>query len=382
MRILLTGGGSGGHLFPLIAIARSIKKFAPRYGILEYGVLDLKFLYVGPKDDWIQELLEKEKIKGKIILSGKIRRDFSISSIIANLKDIFYLFIGFFQALYRVWQFMPDIIVGKGGYGSFSVLLVGIIYRIPLVIHESDTVPGFTNRFFSYFAKKIIVSFLQTKKYFPKQKIIVSGNPIRREILEGTKQKARETFGLSPDRPTLFIIGGSQGARTINDLILSVLPELLSKYQIIHQAGKRNFKEVNLEAHVVLEGSENKIFYHSFPFLDERQAANAYTVADLIISRAGSGTIFEIAASEKPSIIIPLSTAAAGHQLKNAYAFAKNGATIVLEEQNLTPNLFLNRVASLLENPEKIKEISKKAKEFSKPKAAKKIAEVVLKLIT
>lgn len=120
MRILLTGGGSGGHLFPLIAIARSIKKFAPRYGILEYGVLDLKFLYVGPKDDWIEELLNKEKIKGKIILSGKMRRDFSFSSIIFNIKDIFNLFIGFFQALYWVWQFMPDIIVGKGGYGSFS----------------------------------------------------------------------------------------------------------------------------------------------------------------------------------------------------------------------------------------------------------------------
>ena len=206
--------------------------------------------------------------------------------------------------------------------------------------------------------------------------MIFVGNPIRESILEGSKEEAKRIFNLKGGKPVLLIIGGSQGARIINDTLLIILSDLLKDFEVIHQTGTANFKEVKEESEVILN-EENKSFYHPMGFLDEDFFPHAYAISDLIISRAGAGSIFEIAALSKPSILIPLSKSANDHQLKNAYAYAENGAALVLEESNFTSHFFLERIKFLFSEPQRLKEMSQKAREFSTPSSAGILAEYI-----
>lgn len=374
MKILFTGGGTGGHIFPIIAISREIKRIYPYEQ-------ELQFFYLGPKDDFGSLLLAQEGIKVKTIITGKIRRYFSLSSLFLNFIDIcFKIPIGLIQAFFQIFFLAPDLIFSKGGYGSFPVVIAGWILDVPIFLHESDISPGFANKFLSRFALEIFVSFPRTE-YFPPKKMILVGNPIRREILDGFKEEAKRIFNLSGEKPVILILGGSQGAQRINDVILEILPEILTDFELIHQAGEKNFKEVEAEAKVVLPENLRK-YYHLFPFLKEREIKHAYKISDLIVARAGSGTIFELASLGKPSILIPLPEAAQNHQLKNAYCFARQGATVVIEEGNFTPHFFLEKARYLLSRPEELKEMGEKAKQFSRPRAAKIIAEYIVDYLT
>jgi UDP-N-acetylglucosamine--N-acetylmuramyl-(pentapeptide) pyrophosphoryl-undecaprenol N-acetylglucosamine transferase len=250
---------------------------------------------------------------------------------------------------------------------------------VPIFLHESDVIPGAVNRFLAHFALEVFTSFPNTP-YFPKKKIILVGNPIRRELLEGNLETARNFFGLSGKKPILFILGGSQGAQRINDLILEILPDLLRDFELIHQCGKKNFQQVEAEAKVVTPPELLK-FYHLFPFLNEEELKNAYLASDLIISRAGSGVIFEIAAFGKPSILIPLPESAQEHQIKNAYTFAQSGATIVIEEENFTGHFFLERLKYLFSYPRILEKMSFCARDFSRPRAAQIIATYLLEYL-
>jgi UDP-N-acetylglucosamine--N-acetylmuramyl-(pentapeptide) pyrophosphoryl-undecaprenol N-acetylglucosamine transferase len=373
MKILFTGGGTGGHVLPIVALTREILRIYPQEKI--------QFFYLGPKDEFGEIFLSNEGIEIKRVLAGKIRRYKDWKSIAQNLVDcLFKIPAGIFQAFFYIFFLNPDLIFSKGGFGSIPGVIAGWVLRAPIFLHESDATPGLANRFLSKFALETFVSFPKTE-WFPPSRMILIGNPIRREILEGSGEKAKKLFELSNKKPVILILGGSQGAQRINDKILEILSELLTNFELIHQCGEKNFKEVRAEAKVVITEDLEK-YYHLFPFLKEEALKHAYRAADLIVSRAGSGSIFEIAAVSKPSILIPLPEAAQDHQIKNAYAYAENGACLVMEEANFTPRFFLEKLKYFFANPEELKKMQKGAKKFARPGAAKIIAEYLVSYLT
>jgi len=358
MKILFTGGGSGGHIFPIIAVARELRKVYPQ---------DIRFFYIGPRDDFASVLLSQEGIEVKAIWAGKVRRYLTVVSLIQNLFDVFIKIpIGILQSF----------IFSKGGFGSLPPIIAGWLLQTPIFLHESDVAPGAANRFLSRLAKKVLVSFPNTE-YFSLSKMILVGNPIRREMLDESEAVAQDFFKITNKKPIILILGGSQGAQRINDEILEVLSELLQEFELIHQTGVKNFKQIEAEAKVVISKDLEK-YYHPFPFFREQELKKAYRLADLIVSRAGAGSIFEIAALAKPSILVPLSEAAQNHQIKNAYSYAQNGASQVLEEANFTSHFFLEKLKTLFAHPLELEKMSQAAQEFAKPLAATNIAKDIV----
>jgi len=372
MKILFTGGGTSGHVFPIVAIVREIRRLYPK---ASQGV-PLEFYYVGPKDELNLIYLSQEDFIIKKIVSGKLRRYFSFQNFIDILFKIPF---GFLQSLFLLTTIKPNLVFSKGGSGSIAVTYAAGLLKIPVFLHESDVVPGLSNQKTAKWAKKIFISFPGTE-YFDAKKTILTGNPIRKEILDGDKQKSSEIFNLTLSKPIILITGGSQGAGAINDFVLLILNNLLKDYEVIHVTGRQNLNEISAEAQVV-EDKELIRYYHPVGFLDEEKIKHAYKSADLIISRAGSGSIFEIAANGKPSILIPLPSAAADHQSKNAYRYAEAGASIVFEQENLTPNFFMDNIQLLFAHPEKLKQMSDSAFGFSKPMAARTIAREILEFL-
>lgn len=370
MRILLTGSGGGGHIIPLIAVVKELKILANKIGIF-----DLEFMYLGPKieQEFSRQLLKKEGIKIKSIKAYKLRRYFSIF----NFIDIINIPIGFIQSIFIILLFMPKIVFSKGGYGSVPVVIVNWLYFIPVIIHESDTIPGKATILTAKFAKKILVGFSKTLKYFPINKTAVVGNPVRIELLEGDGLKAKEKFSITSDKPIILIMGGSQGSKKINDVILNTLPELIKKYEIIHLTGEKNYKQTAQEAQVMIP-KNFEIFYHSYPSLKD-EMKDAYAISSVIISRSGASSIFEIALIGKPNILIPIKNSANDHQRENAYEINKFKGTIILEEDNLTPHLLLVSIEQLVNDKKLRMEMSKSLKDFSTPKAAENIAKEIFK---
>ncbi|MFH1401885.1 MAG: UDP-N-acetylglucosamine--N-acetylmuramyl-(pentapeptide) pyrophosphoryl-undecaprenol N-acetylglucosamine transferase [Parcubacteria group bacterium] len=371
MKILFTGGGTAGHIIPLIAVAREIRKIYPKK--------DLRFSYIGPKDNFGSLLLSQEGIKIRGIFAGKIRRYFNLKAFFQNIFDIFLKIpLGIIQSLFYIFFFSPDIIFSKGGYGALPATISGWLLRVPIFLHESDVAPGKTNIFLSKFAMEIFVSFPVKKiEHLPKNKIIFVGNPIRRELMEGSLKEAEEFFKLTHEKPVVLIMGGSQGAQRINYMILEILPELVSDFEIIHQCGEKNQKQIETESKIMIKKEMEK-YYHIVPFLKERELKLAYAAAQAVVSRAGANSIFEIAALGKPSILIPLWESAQNHQFKNAYAYSENGACLVIEESNLTPRFFLEKLKFLVFRPGEMKKMQKSAVEFSRPYAGKIIADYIV----
>ncbi len=370
MRILLTGGGTGGHLYPLVAVTRALKQIAEKEKIT-----DFRLFFIGPNGN-SKQVIQEEGVKAFTIRTGKIRRYWSL----LNFVDLFKTLWSVLRVIWKLFWLYPDVIFSKGGYGSFPVVVACRLLRVPLIIHESDVTPNISNRFAKKFAKRIALSFAETKKYFPAGKIALTGNPIRREIIGGDKEVAATLFDLGGVKPVILILGGSQGSERINEIIIQSLKRLVKIAEIIHQTGELNFKDVRAEGMVELhdlEENEQKR-WHPYSFLDEDKMASALLVSDLIISRAGGGGIFEIAASAKPSILVPLGGAAQEHQRANAYAYARTGAATVIEETNLTPNLLLVEIEKILNNAERSQEMSRKAKEFSRMDAAETIAREII----
>jgi UDP-N-acetylglucosamine--N-acetylmuramyl-(pentapeptide) pyrophosphoryl-undecaprenol N-acetylglucosamine transferase len=369
VKILFTGGGSGGHLMPIIAISRELRR--------SYDGKDLELYYMGPEDKIGDVILAQESIKALHVGGGKVRRDKGAGSFFKNFYDVFIKTPRGILKAFRILFFVnPDVIFSKGGYGAFPTTMAGRLLRIPIFIHESDIIPGKANSAAEKFAVEIFTSFPYTRD-FPPKKVLLVGNPIRREILSGSKEEAKVLFDLQGGKPLLLILGGSQGATRINDMLLVILDQALNDFEIIHQTGDNNINQVQNEAEIVMS-EQNAPFYHPVGFLGETNLHHAYAAVDLIISRAGSGSIFEIAALGKPSILIPLPESAQNHQAANAYAYAQNGAAIVLEQPNLQPNFFLQRVKDILYSSGEIQRMSEGAANFARPNAAKVIAEYIL----
>ncbi len=366
-RIVLTGGGSGGHIYPLLAIADELKKIPQ----------EIEVYYVGPRSSLQSEFLERD-IPVRTILGSKIRRYASIG----NVFDVPKFFISIIQALARLYTLMPDLVFSKGGTGAFPVVFAAWFYRIPVVIHESDATPGLTNRLSAKFSKKICVSFEGAESFFPKKKTVTTGNPIRGELIQASKIQTSERklpLGFKEEMPLLFILGGSQGSVRINRFVLDNLDKLLQNFQLYHQVGSANVEESELLADSMIGqlDSETKHRYKMAGFMSVREMETAYGAADLVISRSGASDIFEIAAFGKPSILIPLSESANDHQRIDAYEYAKGGAAVVVEESNLSLHVVESQIGRILNDKDAYAAMSAAAKIFSKPDAAKAIVGVI-----
>jgi UDP-N-acetylglucosamine--N-acetylmuramyl-(pentapeptide) pyrophosphoryl-undecaprenol N-acetylglucosamine transferase len=363
-KIIFTGGGTGGHVFPIIAIAQTIRE--------KDSSIDMS--YIGPKDFTTSVFLPGAKIKASYIFSGKIRRYFSPRALASNIIDIFFnIPIGFIHSFILLFFKMPDLIVSKGGYGSIPVIFAGLILRIPIFIHESDVAPGLANRIASRFAKKIFTSFdAEITEYFPKKKIIQTGGPVRKSIINWNKE---DVLKLKGGKDVIFVIGGSQGSERINDVIFQSLSELLKDFEVIHQTGMKDINRAKNES-IAMVDKELLEYYHPYFFLDEKEIACAYNLSDIVVGRSGGGMISEVSSIGKPSILIPLNESAQNHQAKNAYAYTKNGACLVLEEPNFTDHFLLEKLKTI--NRE---EMSQAAKEFSPFNASDKISEEIIEYL-
>ena len=367
-RIVLAGGVSGGHTFPLIAVAHSLRKRFPD------GV---DFLFIGSKGQIESQSMADENIPAQYVWTGKMRRYFSL----LNFSDPFKVPIGVIQALWKLFVYMPDVVFAKGGSASVPVVIAAWIYQIPVVIHDSDAVAGRANRFLARFATRIAIAYPSAEKYFPKGKTALTGNPVREEILQGDVTRAMSTFGLSSQKPTLLILGGSQGATILNESVLRILPELLRQgIQIIHQTGKENYEAI---LSVVRENGIEPVTsgYVVRDFLTVTELADALAVASLVLSRAGAGSIAELAATKKAVILVPLLNAANDEQRMNAYDIAGIGGAIVLEEPNLGEHILLQKINELMSNQELRTAMGEKIHVFYHPDAADTLADGLATII-
>lgn len=369
MKIVFTTGGTGGHFYPVIAIAEQVNKIIDRDKIVQ---AKLYYFSDAPYD---KAALFDNGIVYKNIPAGKLRLYFSFQ----NFFDLFKTATGIVNAFLQLFSIFPDVVVGKGGYASFPTLFAARMLGIPVVIHESDSYPGRVNIWAGKFAKRVAVSFPEAAQYFPKDRVAYSGQPIRTEIDQAAKDGVHEFFKLDPSIPTILIIGGSLGAQVINDAIIDSLPTLVDRYQILHQTGVANFEQVKNTAGIVLGNNVNKARYQPFPFMNNLQLRMASGAAEVVISRGGS-MIFEIASWGVPSIIIPITKSNGDHQRKNAYTFAASGGGIVMEEANLTGSVLASELERLTSNKERLEKMKQAAQAFVVKDAALHIAEEIVKI--
>lgn len=368
MKIIFTGGGTGGHFYPIISIAQAVNRISKEKKLIKPSMFFFSPTPYNPG------LLYDNDIEYKKSSAGKLRKYFSL----LNITDLFKTAWGVLNALIDVFDIYPDVVFGKGGFGSFPTLLAARILRIPVIIHESDTVPGRVNKWAGKFAHRVALSYPQAAEYFKAEKTAVTGQPLQRELLEPAGTGAHRYWNLEEGLPTILVLGGSSGAEKINNGVLDALPELLKSFQIIHQTGERNIKMIEETSNsILLNNARLKQRYKPkgyLTLLDERMAAGA---ADIIISRAGS-TIFEIASWGKPSIIIPIDESVSHDQTKNAFAYASSGAAEVIKESNLTPHVLIAEIRRIIDSPEITLRMCKAAKAFFKPGADETIAKEIL----
>ncbi|HLP86362.1 MAG TPA: UDP-N-acetylglucosamine--N-acetylmuramyl-(pentapeptide) pyrophosphoryl-undecaprenol N-acetylglucosamine transferase [Candidatus Paceibacterota bacterium] len=370
MKILLTGGGTGGHFYPLIAITEELHKVADKAKII-----DLKLYYMSdaPYD---KRMLFENKITFIQIPAGKMRKYFSV----LNFFDIFKTLTGVFFGLISMFFIYPDVVISKGGYAAFPAVLAARFLRIPVIVHESDSFPGRLNVWTAKFAQEVAISWPETVEYLPKEKTALTGQPIRKAILHGDPNGALEFFKIEEKEiPIILVLGGSQGAEIINNIIVDILPELLSRYQVIHQTGSKKFDEVISRAKFILGDNANAKRYIPMPFLNNLATRMAAGCATLVISRAGSA-IFEIASWGIPSIIIPITNSNGNHQRKNAYNYARTGACEVIEESNLSSHLLVSEIDKLFSSKPKLDKMKENALAFASPLAAEKIAQSAINI--
>ncbi len=362
MRVVITGGGTGGHAYPATSIAETIREKHPDWGLL----------YLGSKGGPEAELAKKAGIEFAGLSSRKLKKLASPDTLITAAV----LGKGFLEALAVLRKFKADLVIGTGGYVAAAVVLAQAVRKGNILIHEQNIIPGRTNRWLSWFADRICVSFEYTLSLFPKEKTVLTGMPIRSAFSNPPdKKNARKSLGLQEDLFTILVLGGSQGALRINETIADCMPILSSlPVQVVHQSGRRNFEEADRR-----RKSQNWDNYHLFPYIEDM--VTAYAAADLVVSRGGASTIFEITAMGLPAVIIPYPYAQANHQQLNAEYLARSGAAIMMLEANLSPEALSDTIKQLMESPAKLSEMSKASKSLGRSDAAEKILEVAIELM-
>lgn len=323
-KIILTGGGTAGHVTPNLALIPSLQE------------LGYEIRYIGSYQGMERKLIEQAGIPYDGISSGKLRRYFDIK----NFSDPLRVVKGYTEALKLMKKYKPDVVFSKGGFVAVPVVLAAKHYKIPVIIHESDMTPGLANKLCIPSASKVCCNFPETLNYLPKDKAVLTGSPIRAELLEGDRLSGLQYTKLSSNRPVLLVIGGSLGSVTVNTVVRQTLPLILNDFQVIHICGKGNLDDS-------LIGTEG---YVQYEYVDA-PLKHLFAAADLVISRAGANSICEILAMRKPNILIPLSAAASrGDQILNANSFSQQGFSTVLEEDNLTIDSLQQAVSRTYEN--------------------------------
>lgn len=362
MKIVLTGGGTGGHAYPAISLAEVLR--------IEYPGCEL--LYIGDKNGPERKLASDAGITFHGLTSRKIRKLISPGTVLTMAA----LCKGFVESLTALNSFRPDIVIGTGGYASAAVVMAQVLRKGKTLIHEQNVVPGRTNLRVGRYATKICVTFEDSAKYFPAEKTVTTGLPIRGDLLNlPDKKTARETLRLDTEAFTVLVVGGSQGAMAINRVVADSIP-LLAKQsvQVLHQVGSRNY--VDAEKRCKTLGYEN---YHVRAYLEDMKAP--YGAADLIICRSGASTIAEITAIGLPAILIPYPSAYADHQRLNGEYVARNGGGILINESDITPELLAKTVIELKDSEEALKQMSNASRRLGKPDAAHDIAVIAANLI-
>ncbi len=358
--IIISGGGTGGHVFPAISIANAIKEIEPETNFLFVGALGKIEMQKVPAAGY--------KIIGLPVAGLQRRLTFK------NISFIFKLISSLRKSKKIIKEFKPDVVVGVGGYASGPVLRIANKIGIPTLIQEQNSYAGITNKMLAKKAKKICVAYEGMDKYFPKNKIILTGNPVRQDLLNkiSNKSEALKHFELE-NKKTILVIGGSLGARTINQSVIENIDKIgKSELQLLWQTGKYYYEEA--------KESANKFDYKNIKVLDFINRMDlAYAVADIIISRAGAGTISELCLVKKPVILVPSPNVAEDHQAKNAMALVNKDAAIMIKDSEAKEKL-IDSALNLIKNEEKIKSLSDNIKKMALPDSAKIIAEEVLKL--
>jgi len=367
MRVVLTGGGTAGHIYPLLSVSEALKK--------ELTNERLEILYLGGRGGLEEEILKETGLPAYFISWGKWRRYWlkRPTALLVNLWDFLRFLLGFLQSFVILLKFRPEVVLAKGGYVSLPVVLAAFFCHVPVITHESDAVMGISNRLIARLAEKVCLSFpVQLYSGLPLQKLVYTGNPIREDFFQKRISKANQKT-----KPTILVMGGSQGAQPINETIFQMIPEILKIAQVVHLTGKTDFAQAK-EIQKKLPPKLGKD-YRVFDFVKE-EMPQLMQEADLIISRAGANALFEIAAVGKPSILVPLKYAAQDHQTKNALFFQKEKAAVVIPEDELSPKTLFKLIKKMLADQVELQKMSQRAKSLAQPKAAFKIATEVIKL--
>lgn len=323
-KIVLTGGGTAGHVTPNIALLPALQEAG-------YEVS-----YVGSYDGIEKKLIGDFDIPYQGISTGKFRRYLDLK----NFTDPFRVIKGYREAKKYLKQVKPDVVFSKGGFVSVPVVRAAAALKIPCILHESDMTPGLANKLCIPVATKICCNFPETMEYLPKEKAVLTGSPIRKELAQGNKLAGLDMCGFTANKPVIMVIGGSLGAANVNKAVRSILPALLEKFQVVHICGKDKVDNLLL----------NTSGYKQFEYL-KAELKDMFAMADLIISRAGANAICEILALQKPNILIPLPAASSrGDQLLNAKSFEEQGFSMVLQEDDITDRLFLAKIQELYDN--------------------------------
>ena len=326
-KIILTGGGTAGHVTPNLALLPGLKE------------QNYEVLYIGGKNGMEKDMVEHAGVPFCGISTGKLRRYFDLK----NFTDPFRVIKGFFEAGSIIRDFQPDVVFSKGGFVAVPVTAAAWLKHVPVISHESDMTPGLANRLAAPFARKICCNFPETLSYLPKGKGVLSGSPIRRELLSGSRERGLSMLGFDCAKPVLLVIGGSLGAQHINEMVRRCLDRLLADYQLVHLCGRGNLEE----------GLEGKEGYRQFEFVTE-ELKDYFAAADICISRAGANAICELLALKKPNLLIPLGTSASrGDQILNAESFERQGFSMVLKEEDMTEETLLDCVRRLWKDRER-----------------------------
>lgn len=361
MKVVVSGGGTGGHIYPALALINEIKKHDP----------NVEFLYIGTENGLENNIVKRAGIPFKAIEITGFKRKISFD----NVKTITRFLRGVSISKKYLKDFKPDVVIGTGGYVCGPVVYAASKLNIPTVIHEQNSLPGVTNKFLSRYVDKVAICFEDAKKYFPEHKVILTGNPRASEVLGKDADKGRQSLGLKPQQKTVLIFGGSRGARAINDAVLQMIPTLAGKpYQVVYVTGEVHYENVmeemnklNDSSHVII-----KPFIHNMP--------EVLSAVDLIVSRAGATSLAEITALGLPSILIPSPYVTANHQEVNARSLSDQQAAILLKEQDLTGDTLSSTIDSILLNQIKLDEMSHASKKLGIPDAAKRLYEVMQKI--
>jgi UDP-N-acetylglucosamine--N-acetylmuramyl-(pentapeptide) pyrophosphoryl-undecaprenol N-acetylglucosamine transferase len=349
--IAVTGGGTGGHIFPVLALIEEL---------LNRGHHDI--VWIGSRSGTERDWAEKAGVRYRGIATGKLRRYFSLR----NFIDPFKVLVGLFESFFFFLRKRPKVLFSKGGFVSVPPVLAARVFRVPVVTHESDTVPGLATRIIARRASAVCVGFSHARDTFKGKKVVCTGNPVRSNVLNGDEVRGRSWLGFQNDLPIVFFVGGSLGARTLNEAVWT-LCDGTNGFNIVHQCGRGNSRA----------GLDENTHYRQIEFLEERMG-DVLNAASVVVSRAGAGALSEIGILGKASILVPLPLSASrGEQIENARYFEAHGASVVIANENLTPIALKEAIQNLLENRPRLEAMEREAKKLVRENAASGIAEII-----